>query len=45
MGLHGCEAADGGGAQGDGLEKRPVVDGNMRYECVDGAPWKEKLLW
>ena len=20
------------------LEKRPVVDGNMRCECVDGAP-------
>ena len=20
------------------LEKRPVVNGNMRYECVDGAP-------
>ena len=27
------------------LEKRPVVNGNMRCECVDGAPWKEKLLW
>ena len=27
------------------LEKRPVVDGNMHSECVDGAPWEEKLLW
>ena len=27
------------------LEKRPVVDGNMRCECVDGAPWEENLLW
>ena len=27
------------------LEKRPVVNGNMRCECVDGAPWEEKLLW
>ena len=27
------------------LEKRSVVDGNMRCECVDGAPWEEKLLW
>ena len=27
------------------LEKRPVEDGNMRCECVDGAPWEEKLLW
>ena len=27
------------------LEKRPVVDGNMRCECVDGAPWEKKLLW
>ena len=22
------------------LEKWPVVDGNMRCECVDGAPWE-----
>ena len=22
-----------------------VVDGNMRCECVDVAPWEEKLLW
>ena len=27
------------------LEKRPVVDGNMRCECVDWAPWEKKLLW
>ena len=27
------------------LEKRPIVDGNMCCEFVDGAPWKEKLLW
>ena len=27
------------------LEKRPVEDGNMRCEFVDGAPWEEKLLW
>ena len=27
------------------LEKRPVVNGNMRCECVDAAPWEEKLLW
>ena len=27
------------------LEKRLVEDGNMRCECVDGAPWEEKLLW
>ena len=27
------------------LEKRPVVDGNMRCECVDGASWEEKQLW
>ena len=27
------------------LEKRPVVGGNMRCECVDVAPWEEKLLW
>ena len=27
------------------LEKRPVVGGNVRCECVDGAPWEEKLLW
>ena len=24
------------------LEKRLVVDGNMRYECVNGAPWEAK---
>ena len=23
----------------------PVDDGNMRCECVDGAPWEEKQLW
>ena len=23
------------------LEKRPVVDGNVRCACVDGAPWEE----
>ena len=31
------------------LEKRPVVNGNVRCECVDGAPWEENncgnLLW
>ena len=27
------------------LEKRPVVGGNMRCECVDGAPSEKKLLW
>ena len=27
------------------LEKRPVVGGNMRCECFDGAPWEEKQLW
>ena len=27
------------------LEKRQVVNGNIRCECVDGAPWEEKLLW
>ena len=27
------------------LEKRQVVHGNVRCECVDGAPLKEKLLW
>ena len=28
-----------------GLEKRSVVNGNMRCECVDGTPWEEKQLW
>jgi len=27
------------------LEKRLIEDGNMRCECVDGAPWEEKQLW
>ena len=27
------------------LVKLPVVDGNMRCECVNGAPWEGKLLW
>ena len=24
------------------LEKRPVVNGNVRCECVDGVPWEAK---
>ena len=45
MGMHGREAAGGSGRKVLVLEKCPVVDGNVRYECVDGAPWEEKQLW
>ena len=35
----------GAGMWGCMVARRLVVDGNMRCECVDGAPWEEKLLW